>query len=278
MAFGIDWARLAKTTDISVNTRTCGAGSPAELEFLNAGAPTETNTLVFISVFEMAEGMLSESRPIEVPFSVTLSDLGTTRPSWTLTKTLLWSYPLQVMRSPFPTLGRSWEVMVRLRDLMRSVRAKATVTSEDAPIALNAGANSHTDTLKSWDKGRLLRNIKQLRERGVSESENFVGPKFLALQRIFTKSQDAKLRAIVVMPVSPAYKSAFVDATMASTFASMLRIFESANPLVIIIRLDLAPELQSDKYFWDLVHLNFEGQQLATSTLLEELGSKSENQ
>jgi lysophospholipase L1-like esterase len=42
-------------------------------------------------------------------------------------------------------------------------------------------------------------------------------------------------------------------------------------PDAIWIRLDQAPQLKSDEYYWDLVHLNAPGQALATRLLLAEL-------
>lgn len=276
MAQGVDWNRTARILGAEVTTRSCGAGSPAELEFLSQAVPGQNNTLIFISIFEMAEGMLSESRPIEVPFLVTLQDIAETRPNWDLAKTLLWSYPLKAIKVPFPTTGRSWEIMVQIRDRLQSLRIGTAQKSDDAPIALNAGTNFHTENLSDWDHGRFLRNLEQLRNRGATDHGDFSGPKFAALKRILEKSRLQHSSFVVVMPVSPAYNAAFVDETISAKFESMLRSLESANPSAVVVRLDRMAALQSDRLFWDLVHLNYEGQKLATTELIEELKSAAQ--
>jgi hypothetical protein len=44
-------------------------------------------------------------------------------------------------------------------------------------------------------------------------------------------------------------------------------------PETLWVRLDRVPELQSNEYYWDLLHLNVQGQEIATKTLLKQLAA-----
>jgi len=268
MNFGIALPKVSSELNFTIFVRGCGAGSPAEFEFLAPEVPTVDGTLLFTSIFEMSEGMVSDSHTTLVPFHVSGNDILQTGVSWGYTKTVMWSYPLQKFQSLFPTLGRSWEIFVTIRDKLRSIRSRASNHSEDARIALTPGLNQIQESNTKWDIGRLKRNMAQLRMQNVQFNERFRGPKSLALHRIFSAANNRRFQVLVIMPVSPAYTAGILNRAASNDFASMLDRIQNANPELHVLRLDKDPALQSDLNFWDLVHLNASGQAMATTRLI----------
>lgn len=269
MNFGLNWKEISKNLDIVVEVKGCGAGSPSEFEYLTPEEDDYNSTLVFTSIFEMSEGMISDSRTREVPFFTTFMDIIRTRPDWTFSKSLLLSYPVDAARVVFPTLGRSWEIMVRSRERLRAVLGRQKPADDGAPIQLDPGSNTRTDRIDRWDNGRLARNLSQLRGRGVTITGSFSGPKTAALNRLASKGSTHQVFGIVVMPVSPAYEAAFVDGQTRHDFETMLDGISRAHPNMRLLRLDQDLALQSDGLYWDPVHLNNSGQNLATDRLID---------
>ena len=77
---------------------------------------------------------------------------------------------------------------------------------------------------------------------------------------------------MVVLPVSPAYAKEFLVSEASQSFESALTEARQAVPQARWIRLDRLESLNSDGYFWDLVHMNSYGQRIATEAFLGELG------
>jgi hypothetical protein len=192
---------------------------------------------------------------------------------WEQTKMLLWKYPLDWFQYFFPTLGRSWEIQVIIRDkLLEFLDRRGQNSSEEAPIELAPYSNNKTNSILSWDAGRMERNVAQMRQRNVLLHNNFVGPKSRALDRMLergTKMESASI--IVILPVSPEYIRRFVDAETTAAFERMLSELHNRHPAAKFIRLDQEPSLQKDDFFWDLVHINADGQKVATCRLIEQL-------
>ena len=76
---------------------------------------------------------------------------------------------------------------------------------------------------------------------------------------------------VVVLPVSPPYAREFLPATTTEEYEHVLAEARRRVPAAVWVRLDQLPELHSTDYFWDLVHLNTEGQKIATDALLARL-------
>jgi hypothetical protein len=76
---------------------------------------------------------------------------------------------------------------------------------------------------------------------------------------------------VVVLPESPAYRQELITADTRRRFEAVLAEARERTPETVWLRLDTAPELQSNNNYWDLVHLNAPGQALATQILLAQL-------
>jgi hypothetical protein len=273
MGYAINSEKLREATGWDLEFTGCAAGSPAEFEFLSDPNKPKAGQMIFTSIFEMSECMLSPSRTHLVPFWRSLQDTRDMILGWEQTKMLLWKYPLDWFQYFFPTLGRSWEIQVIIRDkLLEFLDRRGQNSSEEAPIELAPYSNNKTNSILSWDAGRMERNVAQMRQRNVLLHNNFVGPKSRALDRMLergTKMESASI--IVILPVSPEYIRRFVDAETTAAFERMLSELHNRHPAAKFIRLDQEPSLQKDDFFWDLVHINADGQKVATCRLIEQL-------
>jgi hypothetical protein len=275
--FAIDEALLTDARGWHTISKGCGAGSPAEFEFLLNNSANNSSLIIFTSIFEMSEGMISPSRTALVPFLQSVGDTWDMVLGWEQTKTLLWKYPLDSLQEVFPTLGRSWEVQVLARDKIRALLGRSSAPdSDDGPIDPNPTSNEIQRSLLDWDAGRLERNVVQMQQMGVSLHSNFAGPKARALDRILTRSrQSGTFNIVVILPVSPTFISRNVDREAVSTFDLALIKLQDRHPDALIIRLDNEGLLQSDDLFWDLVHMNARGQASTTALLLERLNNST---
>ena len=73
------------------------------------------------------------------------------------------------------------------------------------------------------------------------------------------------------MPESPIYNAEFLTEAVRRRFEEFLAEAQQEAPEALWVRLDQVPELNSNQYYWDLVHLNAQGQAIATQVLLEKL-------
>ena len=245
--FAIDEALLTDARGWHTISKGCGAGSPAEFEFLLNDSANNSSLIIFTSIFEMSEGMISPSRTSLVPFLQSVQDTWDVVLGWEQTKTLLWKYPLDSLQEVFPTLGRSWEVQVLARDKIRALLGRSSApASDDGPIDLNPTSNEIQSSLLDWD----------------------------ALDRILTRSrQSGTFNIVVILPVSPTFISRNVDREAVNAFDLALIKLQERHPDALIIRLDNEGSLQNNDLFWDLVHMNARGQASTTALLLERLNN-----
>jgi hypothetical protein len=79
---------------------------------------------------------------------------------------------------------------------------------------------------------------------------------------------------VVVIPESPLFRQEFITADVQRQFEVLLAEARERTPEAVWVRLDAVPDLlRSNKYYWDLVHLNTAGQALATQVLLAQLAA-----
>ena len=104
---------------------------------------------------------------------------------------------------------------------------------------------------------------------------SFDGPKNLAFLRMLRQGQQQGRVVVVVLPVSRAYSENFVNARVSGDFENALDNARRLIPNAQWVRLDQLPDLNSNDYFWDLVHMNTNGQQIATKALLSHLQAPS---
>ena len=269
--FGISFQTVAKAMDRPLLTRGVGGCSPCELEYLMPEVPEAALTIIGVSIFDLNENNLSDSRPTLVPFTRTLGDLRASHSDWASMKRVVWSYPVPWIQHILPVAGRSNAVMVNLRDKVRALRKKPVGTELEAKLAFKTDEDSqHPEKLSDWDHGRIGRNLSQLSATGLPHGR-FDGPKSLALSRMLDRAAQQEPAVIIVFPVSPPYREAFADATSVEHFGKALDRIKVAHPQIQMIRLDQEPALQPSEVFWDLVHLNDDGRRLATRRLIEQL-------
>lgn len=78
---------------------------------------------------------------------------------------------------------------------------------------------------------------------------------------------------LAVLPESPAFRAAFLSPDSSERFDQMLTSIGAEHPGVRFLRLDREPSLGSDQLYFDLVHLNVYGREIATGRMAEFLVS-----
>ena len=256
-------------------TRGVGGCSPCELEPLIPEVPEATRLIIGVSMFDLNESNLSDSRPALVPFGQTLRDLRESDADWSSAKRILWSYPLPWVQRIFPVAGRSSAVMVNLRDKVRALRKSATPAEPESRLTFKTDDDAvRPEKLSDWDAGRVGRNLSQLTGAGLAHGR-FDGPKSLALARILRRAAHQDPTVVLVIPVSPPYRQAFADETSVDHFERAIEGMKAADPNLHLIRLDREPALQPAEVFWDLVHLNDDGRRIATRLVIDRLAPAS---
>jgi len=176
----------------------------------------------------------------------------------------------------FPTVGRSDGVMVGLRGKMAKwlspwtkIEAEAgpAIAVEDKP----GTENEQTEKLTEWAQARLLRRLALMRS-ACGGKHRFDGPKKLALLRMLQQADQQGEVVVVVLPVSGVYTREFLNPSVTAEFEATLAAARQAVPRARWCRVDQIPQLNDDANFWDLVHLNQSGQQIATQAFLHDLG------
>lgn len=273
--FGVTWREIARGIQRPLVTRSVGGASPCELESLALEVTDATRTIIGVSIFDLNENNLSDSRPQFVPLSRTLGDIRRSPVDWPYKKRVLWSYPLPWVQRIFPVAGRSAEIMVGVREVGRSLLHRggsAPAAAEEKLTFKTDEAAVRPEKLSDWDAGRVKRNLAQLRATGLAAGR-FDGPKALALERILTAPHRPEAPVVLVIPVSPPYREAFANPAAVASFETALQRLRERVPTAVIVRLDHDPALQPAEVYWDLVHLNDDGRKLATRLVLNALAS-----
>jgi hypothetical protein len=272
MFYGVAWSDIAKTTGKRMQGWAVPAGSVIEMEVLQSQVPEARITLLGIGVSDLNENYVSDFRSEIVPLRSALAGLWAARTEWQLARRVISQYPLSYLRKLFPTAGRSTTIMVGAREVLRSLRPskKTPEPSERAVVA--SESNTHNENITSWPEARLMRNIGDMR---ASAGGNFAfnGPKRDALFRFMKRGDDLGKMVMLIMPLSPTYQKEFLNETVQQQFNDVLAEAQKETPEALWIRLDEAPELKSDEFYWDLVHLNAPGQAIASKIVLERLAA-----
>ena len=271
--FGVSWREISHRIQRPLVTRSVGGASPCELETLALEVPEAARVVIGVSIFDLNENNLSDSRANLVPLSRTLGDIRRSGADWSYKKRVIWSYPLPWVQRVFPVAGRSTEIMVGVREIGRTLlhRAPAAESTGEARLTFKTDEDAgRPEKLSDWDVGRVKRNLSQLRATGIASSR-FDGPKSLALERILTAPNRTETPMVLVFPVSPPYREAFADASAVASFEAALQRLRERVPNVLIVRLDHDPALQPAEVYWDLVHLNNDGRKIATRLIADSL-------
>ncbi len=231
--------------------------------------------VVGVSLYNLNEHRLCDSRAHLVPFTRTVGDLWNSGSNWQFSKRVLSQYPLAAVRTVFPTAGKSDAVLVGLREKLRGMLHTASFSEDQARAlvlpprgALEFGED--TSKLSDLSEGRLRRRMALMRTE-IQGLHAFEGPKMQALRRMLAAARARGRIIMIVMPVSPAYAVKFVNAGLMADFEAALADALKFAPETLVIRLDLLPALPSNELYSDPVHLNSAGRHLATEAVLASL-------
>jgi hypothetical protein len=236
------------------------------------GAMDSDLMLVGISVYDMNEYRVAESRAHLVPLAQTLADLRASSADASQYRRLLGQYPMAFVRRLFPTAGYTDKVLVGLRAKARVLlKLPSRAEDEENALVLPSGAvlqfGYSSKKVSDWDIARMVRRLALLRsENGARHA--FDGPKQLAFKRMLAWARSRGDVIIVVLPVAQAYADEFLNAEVMARFEAALADAHAVAPEAMLVRLDRAPHLSSHDYFSDLVHLNGAGRQIATDVFL----------
>jgi len=267
---GLDWDQICKTFGIRIRTWASLGSSPCEWEALQHRAPEVSSGFVVVSPYDLNEYWLCDFRADIVPFVQTIQDLHQCAPDWAFTKRILSQYPQALVRKIFPTVGRSDGVMVGLRAKLRKLTGGAGEPGAgEAPRVRAVGREEVRERLTDWAAARVQRHIALFRATCLGK-HSFDGPKKLALIRLLKAVGQRGRATLVVVPVSPLYAREFLDGNVMSKFEEEIEDVRRLCPGVRVVRLDLLAALHDNALYYDFMHLNAYGQEIATRAFLTE--------
>ncbi len=275
LQFGLAWPEISKALGQGMENWGIGGSSPSEWEFSQPLATNANLMIIGISVYDLNELHLANSRANVVPLSQTIQDLWSAGMSRQFSKRLLSQYPLAYLRQVFPTAGNSDAVLVGLRRKLPSKMRSAAAAEDSAnsmvlPKEAVFEFGGSTDKLSEWDTAKKLRRLALMRSETQGE-HTFGGPKQLALHRMLQRAQASGGNIVVVLPVAPLYAHEFLTPEVNLNFEKALTEVQRAFPAAQFVRLDQDTPLQSDAYFSDPVHMNGAGRDIATEAFLKAL-------
>ncbi len=268
-----DWKAVANTLGLVIESWPLPGSSPAEWEQLQRRSPQVRMTFVGISPYDLNEDWLCDFRAEVVPLGQTVKDLWRSRVDAAFCKRLLSCYPRMWARKLFPTVGRSQRVIFGLRDKARCLLGCGEGGDLEATPKLRLAADfTSEDSISAWPRDRLLRRLAAMRSL-CQGRHSFRGPKSLALSRLLKRARSQGSVVVIVLPVSPPYLQEFVSPEDALRFEDALTEARRRVPEAHWVRLDELSSLRSADYYYDPVHLNMQGRQIATEFLLNKLKS-----
>ena len=126
---------------------------------------------------------------------------------------------------------------------------------------------SRLEKISDWTPAYLLRRLAKLRS-ACQGQHSYYGPKQLALRRMLEQACRQGRTVVLVLPVSPAYQTEFLDAETRRQFETAVADLQRTVPGAHWLRLDRLPALNSNDLFWDVVHMNVYGKKIATENTL----------
>jgi len=274
LQFAFSWAEVSQAMGQGIENWGIGGSTPSEWEVFQDFATNSNHLILGLSVYDLNEQRPCDFRANFVAFGRTVRDLLGSDSSWDYSKRLLSQYPLAYLRMLFPTAGKSDAVLVGLRRKAREL-VKSSSALDDRAIANVVRQGSALEfgdsgqKISDWGEARMLRRLAMTRSETRGE-HGFFGPKHQALMRMLERSKALGRITVVLLPVSPAYAGEFVDEKVAAEFAKVLDEVKRIAPEARILRLDAAPELATNDFYSDLVHLNGNGRKAATELFLKQ--------
>lgn len=272
LQFALSWPDLSEKLGQGIESRGLAGSTPSEWEYFQRLATNTDLMIIGVSIYDLNEYHLCDTRANEVPLSQTIEDLWRTHANFHFSRRLLTQYPQAYLRKLIPTAGRSDAVLVGFRRKFRETfklpsadddRANAEVVPDQAVLRFGESKEKVSD----WSEGQTIRRVALLRSEN-NGSHWFDGPKNMALRRMLIRAQQQGRVIIVVLPVAPTYVQQLTTSEVLRNFENALTEAEGACPQAKVVRLDQLPTLKSDDYFGDLVHLNGAGRRIATDAFL----------
>jgi hypothetical protein len=260
---GIDWNLVAEAIGGGIESWATAGSSPSEWEEIPGSDPSIKYTFIAVSAHDLNEYFQSDFRAEIVPFNRTLRDLRQCGADWQFSKRMLSQYPAMLVRKLFPTVGRSDGVMVGIRAKL----LKLVGQSMDAGTAPKFGGTAKSDIrerVSDWTEARVQRRRLLLRA-ACQEKQSFAGPKRLALLRLLQRAEEHSKVILVVIPQPPIYRTAVFPPAAMQEFDEELAQVKREYPQLHVVRLDRLPALDHNDLYYDDLHLNMYGQQIATA-------------
>jgi hypothetical protein len=279
MLDGLSWARISKDFGQGIENWFVAGSSPSEWEPLQRRASHARLTFIVVSAYDLNEHFLCDFRAEVVPLNQSVKDLWQSGTDWPFAKRVLSQYPLQALRFLFPTLGRSDGVMVGVREKLSELLRPWVKLDNEAGPTVGSGSDPASEEVKTgrvtdWSKARRLRRLTLMRS-ACQGKHTFEGSKKLAFLRMLQRARQQGRVVVAVLPVSPIYSEEFLAAGASEQFEKSLADLERRVPQAHWVHLETLPALNSNEYFWDFVHMNADGQRIATEAFLSNIRTKS---
>jgi len=150
---------------------------------------------------------------------------------------------------------------------IRAKLLKLIGQSVDAGAAPKFGGTAKSDIqerVSDWDEARTQRRLVLLRA-ACPGKQSFDGPKSLAFLRLLHRAERHSEVILVVVPQPPIYRDALLPPAAMRQFDDELSQLQRECRQLHVVRLDRLPTLDHNELFYDDVHLNMYGQQIATA-------------
>jgi hypothetical protein len=270
---GIDWGQISEVLGGTIQSWVTPGSTPSEWEVEHRRSLNVNRAFIVVSPYDLNEYFLCDFRADIVPLGQTIQDLHYCGFDRQLCKRILSQYPQTFVRKLFPTVGRSDGFMVGIRaKLHQLVSGVASMEVIDAPKLGSTRTSEIVERVSDWSPARLQRRLVLMRT-GFQGKHWFNGPKKMAIARLLKESGLQGQVVMVVMPLSPIYQKKFLDSSVMQRFEEALEDLQHRSPQTRLVCLDQLPALNNNSMFYDLVHLNRYGQQIATAKFLEQLRS-----
>jgi hypothetical protein len=271
--YQIKWEQIAAQTGTEIKAWGIAGGSPYEFEQFQKKVPEARTTYIVISAYDMDEANICDFRAALVPLSDTIESLWAIHADWDYSAQAISQYPMTWLRTVFPTLGFSRDIMGRIRERMVKLLRPSNAPSETmAGPTLAVGKEKVVDNYRlqkvsDWSESQILDKLVAMRA-GFQGRDDFNGPKNLAFLKMLEYGCQRGPTIVIVVPESAAYSKYFMTPTLTLQYEAALADAHRQYPKVEWLRLDQVPGLASDHNFCDLVHMNVYGQTMATEDFL----------
>lgn len=273
--FGIAWPEVSAAFGQGVENWGLAGSGPEIWEVSQLLEPNTNLMIIGISVHDLNEHYLCDTRANIVGIGQTIQDLWRLKVDWSFSRRLLGQYALAWTRMVFPTAGKTDAVLVALRRKLLATAGFAPTNADQANVLvlpseplLNFGES--TERMSDWPEGRAIRRLALLRAQ-IRGQHGFNGPKRLALLRMLDRARQHGRIIVVVMPVAPTYTRELLTPEMIRAYEQALADLERAAPEARWVRLDKLAAVDSDEYYSDFVHLNGAGRRIVTRVFLREV-------